>query len=588
MKIELLIFLLLSCSFAISIESYDSRAQVLENGDINVYETITFELEKQYNEGFRSIRSEDAPSTEYLDIHSVEVNGFEADFYKQVYDGDVEIVWTETYSGTNKVELNYTLKDRTEIFDDFARVCFEHFGANWDVPAKKFSSQMTLPEESLGKTMHFEIYSSKKGDAFVDEAAIKVEMDDVPPGNYIGGCYLFDKDSVESLRIVNGSAYEILTDERKSYDSVEVMGPSTGWECICLPIFIISAIISAYLYVKRRRKRYPESILPPEEESPAVVAALLKNEKPEKNLLAATILDLINRKFIDIVELEKKGEKSTSIKRERTILFLKKKDGLKPHELSVIKMIFNDKKEVDLDKLAADFKEISSKAIAKSHYIPAAFSNFQTQLDEILIKSSLHDSVIGRNNRVGISIFVSVFIIFIIFGCFGIDIIFDMLYYFDIGIINQILLQLVVMGAAVILIAFSIWKFIEPCPPDGMEEKFARWDAFARGLKSSRIKEYPPSSVQIWGRILVYATALGMADKVKKHLSELDDLTLKYVEEMEEVSRSTGLVYVSAIGLNNLSKYGNRSGYSSRSSGGWSSSGGGGFSGGSSGGGGFR
>ncbi|MBU0527649.1 hypothetical protein KKE92_04155, partial [Candidatus Micrarchaeota archaeon] len=61
-----------------------------------------------------------------------------------------------------------------------------------------------------------------------------------------------------------------------------------------------------------------------------------------------------------------------------------------------------------------------------------------------------------------------------------------------------------------------------------------------------------------------------------------------YVEEMEEISRSTGLVYVSAIGLNNLSKYGNRSGYSSRSSGGWSSSGGGGFSGGSSGGGGFR
>lgn len=99
-----------------------------------------------------------------------------------------------------------------------------------------------------------------------------------------------------------------------------------------------------------------------------------------------------------------------------------------------------------------------------------------------------------------------------------------------------------------------------------MEEKFERWDVFARGLKSSRISEYPPSSFHIWGRILVYATALGMADKVRAHLSELDDLTLKYVEEMEGIGRSTTLVYASASGLRNLSKHGSRGGYSRRSS----------------------
>ncbi len=588
MKTGLLIFLLLSCSFAFSIESYDSRVQVLENGDINVHETITFELEEKYNEGYRSIRNEDAPSTEDLELHSVEVNGFESESHKHVYGGDVEIVWSDTYLGTNTVELNYTLRDRAEIFDDFARVCFEHFGADWDASAKKFSSEMILPEESLGKTMHFEIYSAKRGNAFVEDGIIKVEMENVPPGNYVGGCYLFDKDSVESTKVVNGSAYEILADERESYDSLEVMGPSAGWECICLPTFIISAIIYGYLRLKQRREKYPESILPPGDESPAVVAAIVKNMKSEKNLLAATILDLINRKFISIIELEKSGEQSASIKRERTILMLKKKKGLKAHESAAVRMIFNDKTEVDLDKLAEDFKKIRRREIAKKHYIPKAFEEFQSEISKILAKEKLNTVIASRNEKFAMALFASIFIGFIIFGCFGLDIFFDIVVNFSIEQIELVFFQLAIMGISTVLIGLSILKYIEPSAPKGMEEKFEKWDAFARGLKSSRISEYPPSSVQIWGRILVYATALGMADKVRKHLSELDDLTLRYVEEMEGVGRSTSLVYASASGLRNLSKHGSRRGYSRRSSGGWSSSGGGGFSSRSSGGGGFR
>ena len=60
MKRFLIFLLLVSAVFAFSIESYYSDVSVLENGDLHVYEKMTFELEEAYNEGYRSIRPQDA------------------------------------------------------------------------------------------------------------------------------------------------------------------------------------------------------------------------------------------------------------------------------------------------------------------------------------------------------------------------------------------------------------------------------------------------------------------------------------------------------------------------------------------------
>jgi uncharacterized membrane protein len=45
----------------------------------------------------------------------------------------------------------------------------------------------------------------------------------------------------------------------------------------------------------------------------------------------------------------------------------------------------------------------------------------------------------------------------------------------------------------------------------------AQWNGFKRYIQDfSQMKEYPPESVVVWNHYLVYATALGVADKVKK------------------------------------------------------------------------
>jgi len=596
----LLLISVLPLATAFSIDSYYTHATVMKNGDIQVYEDINFTLEKAYNEGFRSIRKEDFGSLGNIDVQSVKVNGQGVQYAKQMNGDNAEIVWKKTYQGKNEVELTYILKGRAQLYDDFAKVCFEHYGANWPVAADVFKSRMTLPEEARGKDMHFEVYSAKSGNAYIDDLSVVIDMANVPSGNYVGGCYLYDKAALQTSNRVNGSALQILQDERKAYGSktvvaAEELGSST---LCCLPAGIIALLIAlSYLMKDLKQPKYPENILPPDKEEPAAVRVLVTNNLSEADALAAAILDLISRNCIDIVELEKEKSTSAELKKERTILMLKKRpETPKPYDNAIIDMLFSGgRKEVDLDQMAADFDVVKSKEDAEKNEISKGVEAFNSETEKILkakdlwkYRNSAQSKTAGLGGIAIFGLIASCAAIFITMGF--------MSKYAAAG--NY--LEVIGTGLGIILffpsMIYSVMSYLKPSYPAAMREQFGRWDAFGRAVKASRLKEYPPSSAVIWGEILVYAAALGMADKVKAHMSELDALTSKRLERLEEVRMSSRHFYHSAWALHNLRHYGNRhgpvssshGGFSSHSSGGWSSGGGGGFSHGSSGGGGFR
>ncbi|MDD5340650.1 MAG: DUF2207 domain-containing protein [Candidatus ainarchaeum sp.] len=591
--------LLAGAASSFSIDSYYTHATVLPNGDLEVQESMNFTLEQAYSEGFRSIRKEDFGTLDNIVIRSVKVNGAAVPYVKQLNEGKAEIVWQRTYEGANAVELDYVLKDRAQLYDDFAKICFEHYGANWAVPATAFQSRMTLPEAARGKDMHYEVYSAKKGSVNVDDLSIVISISNVPSGNYVGGCYLYDKAALSTTNRVNGSALQILKDERKAYGSQETLAPEEPGSITlcCLPLALLLGAVAALRFAQDRKiPKLPESILPPDNEEPAVVSALVRNEVSNKGLVAATILDLINRNILDIVELEKKGrEASATIERERTILMLKKRPaGLKPYENAVIDMIFSEgRKEADLDQMAADFDRIKTKAEAENTTIAKNVKIFGDEVDGILKAKG----VLGLKNKAQAKmagvVMLAVFGAFLACAVFGTAPAWFMGYiasgnWFEVG---GTLLSFIILIPA---IAYLAIHYFRPSVPDAMRNEYAKWDAFARAVSSSRLKEYPPSSAVIWGGILVYATALEMTDKVKKHFSELDTLTANRLQKLDTVRTSSYTFYTAAWAVHNLGTYGSRSGpsgghggFSSASSGGWSG-GGGGFSGGSSGGGGFR
>lgn len=586
-----LLLLLAAPIFPFSIDSYENNATLHPDGSLHISETMVFTLEREYNEGYRSIRPQDFGSLPSITVNSVKVNGEPAPHELVMNGNQAEIVWKRTYAGRNLVELDYAISDRAEIYNDFAKVCYEFYGANWAVPASHLTARMALPEATRGKEMHFEIYSSKRGEAYVDDLTIVAEIGDVPSGNYVGGCYLFARDAVSSSRHVNSSALEILQNEREIYHSEQVMGPSETGFC-CLPVLFLFLLPAAFAYYndRMRPKKYPESLMPPGKEEPVAVAALLRNEYPEKDLFAATLISLINRNIIDIIELEKKPGATMEMKRERTILFFKKKGAqLSPHEQALVSLIFQEGGEVDLDRMAEEFNNVKSKSDAKKLRVEKHLDEFGAEMKRILKEKNLRETSKKKQVRAGLVTGVGFFaMIFLL--CMAPSMILDG----NETPLSAALILISIAGTGLSLIYLILYYINKPEFPKEYADECEKWDAFRRGVESSRIKEYPPASAVIWGEFLVYATALGLAKKVERHLSELDTLLARKMERIERATTSTYTFYASAIAISNLSKYGSRSGmrssgFSGGSTGGWSSGGGGGFSGGGgSGGGGFR
>ncbi len=597
MKKLLILLFLFSFAHPFSILSYETSSQVLANGDLNIYERMVFDLDEVYSEGYRSIRPQDFDSPASITLHSVKLNGEDVR-YEKVMNGDyAEIVWKKTVLGENIVELNYTLENRVELYDDFARVCYEHYGANWPVSAQTFVSRMTLPEETRGRTMHFEVYSEKKGNAYIDDLTIVTEIDDVPSGNYVGGCYLFFKGAVNTTKTVSGSAYEILQEEREFYGSEAVLEPEIDPLFCISPIFILFLIfLFSVLAVYNRNKKkphYPENILPPEKEEPSIVSVLMRNEWDKKDIMAATILHLISRGVLDIVELEKKGRQSAELKKERTILILKKKDAkLNHHEKTLVEMLFEKGDEVDLDAMAEEFEKVKTKKEAEKLKVVAKLERFNSQIENLIRSRGLSDVMTkATEKRTSLIIMIIISIMAACpFSVFFVEVATTL--FADENFVAFSVFTGSVLGI-LLSMAYLFANFMQPEAPEKMKQKFAKWAAFVSAIKASRLKTYPPASAVIWDDIIVYATALGLADKVEKHLSELRAFDIKKIEKIGKVRNSVFTYYIAANSVSNLSKYGRRSGprssgFSPASSGGWSSGGGGGFSGGSSGGGGFR
>lgn len=591
MKLYLIFLVLISFAFSFSILNYENNVDIQTNGDIIIKEKINFDMDKPYSEGFRSIRKDEFDSIDDIILDNVTLNNeiISSSLYK--VENGAEIVWKKVVVGQNLIEINYRIKNRVEKFDDFARLCYEHYGSKWPVSADKFVSKTTPPINASGETVHFQVYSEKNGSATIENRTIVIQIDSVPSGNYVGGCYLFDKTSVQTNRIMNGSAYEILKNERKTYGSVEVLKPEfPPYEFCCIPIFIIIAII-AYLESKNKLpKRGTENILPPSKDEPAIVAALVRNELPQKDLMAATILQLINQKVLEIIELENKGETSATLKKERTILILKKETELKSHQKALIDMIFSDKKEVDLDALADRFSKIKDTAEAKK--IDEQIRKFNSEQEKIAI--NYNELIKSRNTRLGV---IGGLGSVLLFGlCIASVAFFDIFDYIDyLNSIGNFITPITIwisLIASIPLLIYTAYHYSKQKIPEKYSIEFEKWSGFENAIRSSRLKEYPPSSIEIWGEILVYATALGLADKVKTHLSELGKFSaedLSKINKLDTVRFASYAFYSSTTRVHNVANPAPRSSgsYSSHSSGGWSG-GGGGFSGGSSGGGGFR
>jgi len=114
--------------------------------------------------------------------------------------------------------------------------------------------------------------------------------------------------------------------------------------------------------------------------------------------------------------------------------------------------------------------------------------------------------------------------------------------------------------------------------PEG-KEFHDKWKNFEKYIKDySLINERPPSSIQVWGKYLIYASALGCADQVTKNMKEYFK-SIDIVEDSLNDSSAVSFAYYN--GFSHVeSSFNTISQSESDSSGSIGSSGSGGFGGG--------
>jgi hypothetical protein len=594
----LLLFLLVPLAHAeFQVNSYDAKAILMQDGSLSIHETIKYETDVHPDEMFYSIPDEYYSDLSDIQVNSIFVNGEETNYTIYDYEELVGIVWPGVPRGENTVEINYSLKNRAVEYDDYILACWSHFAsgrAGDSTHMFDFLFALYYTEEDM---VEYKINDSKEGTINVYDKGVKGEYTFLKFPDHVSGCYIFEKGGVNASRHESGSALDALEEADMSRNRTFTPFHRDKLELFCLPILLIS-FISAYIMYKREKKRphLAENILPPGSEEPAVVAALVKNDFRFDDLVAATILDLISKGIIGIVELEK-DPANVDPDKEHTILFLKKKNAkVKDHERTLLDFIFSEGDKVDLDKRLEDYKKSYFNApnklikplnkfnrefwpqvqkLLENNGVYKMFLDGERRRDDIrkafsfgmllslgigmvmtIIMNQPMPAIVGELLVMGIitlwgSTFLLSFLADVVFiqtkarriskselMIWGLYSLVFFVFPFNImlsGIGNNLMfvfferisiwIPIIVIASAIlsqVFFVYSAMMYIKPKIPKNRLDEYAKWEAFHRALKSSRIDEYPPSSAHIWNDILTYATALGEAKRVGRNLSELE------------------------------------------------------------------
>jgi uncharacterized membrane protein len=377
---------------------------------------------------------------------------------------------------------------------------------------------------------------------------------------------LLEKESINSL---DGFVLEVENVRGKTVDANRVLilqyyvGLALLYGISGLSIMMPFLLVGLY-YVYGREKDHTVprylSVIPNENRKPWVVNQIFEGTPVDydDNGFYATLLDLDMRKNI---EIKRKNEGGILIE----ILNRKVHDGYEKKVMDFLN-ILADENTVDTDKIQV-FTEIIKEGDAG---IDSFAYRLKLQLNQLTTYADqdISSDFIVRGRMRLVPVLVLTLIIFVVSIISLVTMSFDFK-----SMISLLIMSFIPLIQSVIAIFFPTtlfgrWK------RDLYKEKL-EWDAFTKHLDDySRIREYAPEDILIWGKWLIFGTALGVGDTVAKAMRDLEiDLPAARVYPLMPLYFHP-LVVASAPSRGNVS-----SGFS----GGGSFGGGGGFGGGGAG-----
>jgi hypothetical protein len=508
-------------------------ATINPDGSLDLVERRTFDFTGPFSYAFFTIESVHAPPARIRGF-SISEDGEPVQHIDTVEDDDFTSTWYfDARDERRTFRISYRVECAVDVSADAAHLLWQFVGTGWTEGTELARVAVHVPERATGPVRRpdtcpvrerrlsateplspGEIKAWGHGPlngrvALPDPHTVVLTVRDLEPGQFVEGSILMPPEVVPAAADNGGPRRaEVLAEERALADAANSLRRQHDLETILVKalFFLIPVVMALLVVVAYRRDRVPgvPRLLqePPEDEHPVEVALLWSTYRKQLAPKTAYRTQFLHLARAGVIELQPVGApmrpRDFQVRLRRTpdegldtefVEFLFAGDGQVPVSLSDIKHRGTRRRE-----LTDWWTKAGRKAKGQITAVVSGRSRLETNL---VVMVAIGSGVYGWWRSLGFDE-----------GDFAFR-----------GLVGPLALALIPVAA---LSWFVAARLMPPRLPDRLRKRVAGWKAFRRFLKRfSTLPEAPALAVVIWERYLVYATALGVADRVEKQVRAL-------------------------------------------------------------------
>ena len=427
---------------------------------------------------------------------------------------EIGVIMPEFSSGTHTISYTYSVKGIVTDLSDASVFYYKYLSDVNAMDVEKLHVQVAFDttEPDLRGWLHVSASAVGVWVQSEDKKSVSLEVEDISAGEYVESRFLLEKGNYTASSVDNSkTAQQVVEEEQAWQDDYERERRLRLAVTILDYILAVLAIVGGVLYVVFAKRRNKPLDLPdapiyyrdiPEGYTGGEVSPLYfyySNENYVDESISATMLELVRLKYITITPDE--GKKSAVI----TVLKKDEEDELRTHQKYVVDMLLM------VRPMGTGFTMKEFETHAKNNY--ERFMHLVEKYKEAILNKSQRDGSYRKDNpardkaqKFSTAMIVAGVIVLILSG-FAFFLFSQGMTFFAAGLI---------IGGLVAY--FFVRKAKPPLTLTGQKE-YNKLHALARYMKEfSSLDEHEIPALILWEDYMVFATAMGIADKVAEQL----------------------------------------------------------------------
>lgn len=367
----ILIFILSTGTFAfadgdISVKNWNINSKIMDNGNLNIIEDITFYFNSDFNGVFKDININKTDGISDLQIEEIKPNNKPYKEVQNADNGDSDVYTIEEsdeninikiYSPSEYEEktfrFSYTMLAVVNKYNDTSELYHKFIGDDNDSYIENLNIDIKLPKD---KTDEVKIFGHGYRDSkiqFANNDSVNIRASKIESGNMIEARILMPVDFVSNMDTsIDDDMLDIILKQEESYLKDIAKGRTIkakrekGVGIATLISIALGSILALYSYFKNKHnvEPYEEQLkgnmiyLPP-----AIITAITRMPF-DANMLTTSLYNLSYKNFISIEDagfFNKKYSKN-DIENFKITDLKKDRNGLLEHEIFLLDWLFND------------------------------------------------------------------------------------------------------------------------------------------------------------------------------------------------------------------------------------------------------